>query len=173
MSMRTLEAVIAQILEDEGGIGDVGDGKGLTRFGQTSGWLEDHDFIPPRTVEQAYRNYEAWLTQKTKLGLLIEISPYIGYLIADWAVLSGVKPAVKGLQRELGVDDDGIIGPVTLNALRTADPAALSRGVLAAHEVFIGDLLAAETDAKGNPIDRRQFAKSWTRRHARQIRRLP
>lgn len=43
----------------------------------------------------------------------------------DMAVNSGVKPAIRTLQKAAGVDDDGIIGPVTLQALGSMHPARL------------------------------------------------
>jgi len=42
--------------------------------------------------------------------------------IFDYAVNSGVRSAVRSAQRVLGVIDDGIVGPQTLNALNAADP---------------------------------------------------
>jgi lysozyme family protein len=171
--MKRLHEVITQILEDEGGIAQLPGEPFITRFGQTPDWLDQHDFIPPKTVEQAYANYVAWLTRKTKISLICDIAPYVGYLIADWAVLSGEAVAVKALQRELKVEDDGIIGPETLGALRLVNQGVIARGVLAAHNDFVGTLVAATKDAKGNPVDRRKFVRSWNSRIARQIRRLP
>lgn len=41
----------------------------------------------------------------------------IKFDLFDMAVNSGVKTAIRTLQRTVGVDDDGILGPVTLQAV--------------------------------------------------------
>lgn len=40
----------------------------------------------------------------------------------DMAVNSGVKPAIRTLQKSVGVDDDGVIGPVTMQAINSMNP---------------------------------------------------
>lgn len=41
----------------------------------------------------------------------------VKFSLFDMAVNSGVKPAIRCLQRAAGVDDDGALGPITLQAV--------------------------------------------------------
>jgi len=50
------------------------------------------------------------------------------------------------LQRALGVDDDGIIGPLTLAAVRRTDPALLARDMILERLDFYRAIVAARPD---------------------------
>lgn len=106
--------VIAKILSDEGGIADVGDGKGLTSHGQTPDWLKRYGLPFPETPAQAATNYERWL-EITRIDAVVGWDVTVGHLVADWAIHSGETPAVRALQRAIGVTPDGRLGPVTLD----------------------------------------------------------
>ena len=54
----------------------------------------------------------------------------------DCAVNAGIPQASKFLQRALGVDDDGRIGPVTLSAIRDYDADVLAVLAIAEREHF-------------------------------------
>lgn len=162
-----LDAVIARILEHEGGVKDVGDGKGVTRFGQTPDWLDDHGFVPPSTAADAATNYETWFRQ-TGLAALIERDPIAGYLVADFAVHGGLVTALKALQRALGVRDDGVLGPVTrARFTEVAGRPQLARRLLAERMRHTGVLLASLK------VDRRQWAHGWLNRLADLVETLP
>lgn len=162
-----VETIIALVLDDEGGINDLGDGKGLTRFGQTPGWLEDNGFRPPLNPTEAANNYRVWMA-RTKLDRLAEVDLTIGHLVTDDAVHAGVGDAVRRLQTALvGVTVDGIIGPLTLDAVRRADLSQLGKNVLAAKLEHRGKLLGSLR------TDRRRFAENWLHRLAKQVRGLP
>lgn len=51
------------------------------------------------------------------------MSPSLDYVHFDGCVNHGIKQASKFLQRALGVEDDGAIGPKTLSAVRQDDAA--------------------------------------------------
>jgi lysozyme family protein len=70
-------------------------------------------------------------------------------------VNSGVRQAVRWLQRAVGVADDGVIGPVTLAAVRERDPQALAANMLGQRLRFMTDLSTWQT-----------FGKGWARRVA-------
>jgi len=73
----------------------------------------------------------------------------------DTAVNSGVKTAVKLLQRAVGEVDDGVIGPRTLTAINSMPaPRLVAR--------FNGTRLAYMTDLPTWPA----FGKGWSRRIA-------
>lgn len=73
----------------------------------------------------------------------------------DAAVNSGVGQAVKFLQRAAGVQDDGVIGPRTLSAVRAMDPQLLDKRLS-------GYRLRFMTELKNWP----PFAKGWAARIA-------
>ncbi|MEY4250946.1 MAG: hypothetical protein RJA87_2579 [Pseudomonadota bacterium] len=81
--------------------------------------------------------------------------------LLDMAVNSGVKVAIKTLQRAAGVNDDGLIGPTTLSALSQSDPKALQAR-------FNGARLMMMTDLETWP----SFGKGWARRIAANLLRV-
>lgn len=76
----------------------------------------------------------------------------------DMAVNSGVKPAVKTLQRAVGEVDDGILGPRTIQAAQSVPgPRLVAR--------FNGHRLQFMTDLKTWD----SFGKGWARRIAENL----
>ncbi len=84
-----------------------------------------------------------------------ELPPALRYAVFDAAVNSGNGQAIKWLQRAVGVEDDGRIGPATLTAARAAAPDFALRRMLALRLRFM-------TDLKVWP----SFARGWSRRIA-------
>lgn len=165
MSDQAVSHVIDRILLHEGGITDLGDGKGVTRFGQTPGWLEDWGFVPPASAADAAANYAEWMS-RVGLDRVCYRDEDLGYALTDWAVHSGHRIAIAALQQLLGVTRDGRIGPVTLAAIDDAPRRTLLQGLIAARIRFTGHLLA---DAI---VDRRRWASGWLNRLADQVARL-
>jgi lysozyme family protein len=161
----TITDVVDRILEDEGGVADAGDGKGITRFGQTPQWLADYNLPTPSTPEQARANYVAWLT-KTGVAKVIEKDGFVGWVVADAAVHFGLTAAIKLLQRALGITADGVLGPQTLGAV-PVDSKTFARRIVANKGMEYGRLLASTS------VDRRLWAKGWLARLGRQIAALP
>lgn len=114
-----MEGVIRRVMRAEGGVADVGDGKGITRWGQTPQWLEDFGLPTPETADQAFLNYATWMTM-TGLNVIADLDGTLGSAVVDWAVHSGHTVAIRGLQRALGVAADGVIGPDTKRAIFTS-----------------------------------------------------
>lgn len=163
----TIHDVITKILEDEGGIADVHDGKGVTRFGQTPQWLDDNGLVPPSSAADAAANYEAWM-QRVGLTAICERDGFVGWIVTDMAVHSGLTQAVKTLQRALGVTDDGAMGPQTRQRFEAvAGQPMLARKLVAERVKFVGSLLASTS------VDRRKWARGWMNRLARQIEAIP
>lgn len=80
----------------------------------------------------------------------------IDYAVFDFAVNSGVNRALKYLQRLVGVDPDGVIGLITLNAVETANrnnEEALISQYCANRMAFLRSLPTFSV-----------FGKGWTRR---------
>lgn len=165
MTKTARDEIIARVLEREGGVKDVGDGKGLTRYGQTPGWLQQFNLRPPSNASEAADNYATWLSD-TRLDRVIgDAADTLADAVIDWAVHSGHVTPVKALQVALGVTADGAIGPGTLAALATQDRRALAAHVIAARAELLGRLVAGQ---HGNV----RFIKGWMNRLGEHIRAL-
>lgn len=77
----------------------------------------------------------------------------------DASVNCGFGRAVKCLQRHVGVDDDGVMGPVTCGAFRRLADYDLARGVIEERELFYRRLANQRPAMK-------KFLKGWLNRAA-------
>jgi lysozyme family protein len=161
----TIDQIIQSVLDEEGGIKDVGDGKGLTRYGQTPQWLSDNGFKKPESRDEAGINYAVWMG-RTKLMRVCERDWYVGWLVTDFGVHGGEHASARILQKALGVVVDGLIGPKTLGAI-PIDSTKFRRKLLAAFNSEYYRLLGSDK------VDRRQWANGWGNRIARKIEALP
>ena len=81
----------------------------------------------------------------------------VAEMLADWAVNSGVRPAVKGVQGLLGVRQDGIVGDMTIAAMNGEDPQRLFYDIKAARKQYYMDIVERKaSNAK--------FLKGWLNR---------
>jgi len=162
--MTPLDALIDKLLDREGGIADVGDGKGVTSWGQTPAWLAEFNLSVPENREQAASNYLIWLEE---IGLKPLLTPWddLADILLDIAVMSSAQKAVKALQSALGVPVDGVLGPRTMAALSGSDRRQLARNVIAWDIEYQGRVI---TD---NP-QRAEYAAGWAKRMAAHVRRL-
>lgn len=76
----------------------------------------------------------------------------------DCAVNSGVRQAVKLLQRAAGADDDGVLGPRTMMSIGSMDPYRLAAR-------FAGHRLDLLNDLPTWPA----FGRGWTQRIAENL----
>lgn len=88
-----------------------------------------------------------------------KLPPAVAFQAFDAAVNHGIGNAVRWLQRAAGVADDGVIGPVTLAAIRKAEPADLVLRFNAVRLEFYANLSTFPT-----------FGRGWTRRVAGNLR---
>ncbi len=160
-----VQAVIERILVREGGVADVGDGAGVTRWGQTSSWLASYGLPVPTTRAEAAANYARWMSI-VHLDVVCDFDLELGDDVCDAAVNEGVLPAVESLQRPLGVGVDGAIGPNTIAAMMKADPHVLRGAVLAEDIQYHGRLIAKA------PSQFARYAAGWANRQAEKVRRL-
>jgi lysozyme family protein len=113
---------LANVLQSEGGFSnDPKDPGGATNKGITQAVYDSYRscntqplqsvrFISDAEVRAIYRaNY--WDAAKCD-----QLPAGVSYIVFDGSVNSGVSQSSKWLQRALGVDDDGQIGPKTLSA---------------------------------------------------------
>lgn len=84
-----------------------------------------------------------------------ELPEGVRYAVFDAAVNSGVKQAVKWMQRAVGATDDGVIGPQTLRLVNAAPPDRVARQMLGVRLRFMTDLPTWPA-----------FGKGWARRIA-------
>ncbi|MDH5244855.1 MAG: hypothetical protein OEW98_00275 [Betaproteobacteria bacterium] len=156
--MRTVDDLLWAVIEREGGIADVGDGAGVTRFGQTPGWLDTFGYPPPTTAVEALDNYRRWLHDTGLLAVCEPVDP-LAECVVDWAVHAGHPRAIRSLQAVLGVRPDGVLGPLTRAALARADRRRLACYVVADRVRHFGRLLSREAET-------RRFAAGWANRIA-------
>jgi len=151
--------LIQRVLDREGGIRDVGDGKGVTRFGQTPGWLQEFGLEAPNTEVEAAVNYAKWLVM-TGLDAVTSSADSAADFTIDFAVHSGHVPAIKALQRALGVSADGTVGPKTRAALDGAQRVSLAFQVISEEMRYQGRAIT------NHPARHAQYAHGWANRNA-------
>jgi lysozyme family protein len=144
------------LLKHEGGYSDhAADPGGKTRYGITEavarevGYRGEMRELPLELAKRIYRE-RYWDAVKAD-----QLPSTVRYLVFDAAVNSGVGQAARWLQRAVKVKDDGVIGPMTLMAVKQSNPEALARRVLAQRLRFMSGL--ANWPA---------FSRGWARRIA-------
>lgn len=124
--MKVFDVWLRKILRLEGGFvchpndrgGATNKGITLAVFKEFFGYAMDVDDLRNITDDQAGKIYRELYWDKVRADD-IECGA-VAYLLADFAVNSGVKTAVKAVQRIVGVEDDGIMGRITLGAVNAA-----------------------------------------------------
>ncbi len=64
----------------------------------------------------------------------------LDFALLDFAVNSGPRRAIKELQQEMGIKDDGIIGGMTLKAIKRFDTKSLIDGLASQRLSFLKNL---------------------------------
>jgi lysozyme family protein len=169
MTPEAQDVIIGRVIQREGGVNDVGDGKGVTRWGQTQGWLDQFNLPTPETPEDAAENYRAWL-RLTKLDAVIaDRADAFADFVIDFAVHSGHQTAIRAMQQAIGkVTVDGVIGPKTIAHLQFFNDDLESR------QIFAVRVMALRIKFQGNiitqdPHQHARFARSWGKRNAEML----
>lgn len=130
-----------KLLKHEGGYSDhAADPGGKTRYGVTEavarevGYRGDMRELPIELAQRIYKDLYWDAVQAENLP------PDVRYIVFDGAVNSGVSQSVKWLQRACGVNDDGVIGPVTIRAASALHAEGLKRRILAQRLRFMAKL---------------------------------
>ena len=140
--------IIDEILRREGSIftNKPADRGGATKFGITQKTLGAYRGRPA-TVEDVMR-----LTEPEARSIYfmvyvrgpgfnrIEDADLMG-LVIDCAVNHGQNRTTKWIQKIVGVQEDGILGPVTADAINKHDPAVLYKKLLARRVRFYGEII--------------------------------
>lgn len=144
------------LLGHEGGFVDhPSDPGGATRWGVTERVARANGYSGPMQeypVEHARKVYRKLYWDAMRCD---ELPPALRYPAFDAAVNSGTRQATLWLQRAVGADPDGVIGPQTLAAAQATDADQIARRML-------GDRLQFMTDLKTWPV----FGRGWARRIA-------
>ena len=121
----TINDVIDGVLEQEGeGVppyADPDDLGGRTRWGISERAHPDAWKAGPPTQEMARQIYARQYVAPFDGLRDVNIDERVRVALIDDAVLSGVKTSIRNLQRVLGVEMDGWIGPETISAAIRAD----------------------------------------------------
>lgn len=160
--------IIDRIIEREGGyINHPSDRGGATKYGITIKTLSSH-----RGQEQVPYDVEN-LTKKEARDIYqqnyIEKPQFYRFndkklieLLVDAGVHSGVSRAAEWLQHAVGVPADGIIGPVTIRAVNTADSLRLRKKFTAMRMRHLAHLMRRDES-------QRVFAAGWMNRMAEMV----
>lgn len=129
------------LLKHEGGYSDHGaDPGGKTRFGITEavarevGYRGDMRELPLDLAKRIFKD-KYWDAVKAD-----QLPAAVRYAVFDAAVNSGPGQSAKWLQRALGVVDDGVIGPKTINAANATNPDSLRMRLLGQRLRFMAGL---------------------------------
>lgn len=126
--MTRLERAIGYVLDDEGGyVNDAADPGGETNFGISR---RAYPMLPIAylTRADAMTIYARDYWGPAGCG---QLPPALAYVVLDTAVNLGVSRAVRLLQRALGVAQDGVIGPLTVDAAQQQDQDETTAKLLA------------------------------------------
>lgn len=154
--MITFDEAFERLIGHEGGYSDNPNDPGkITMYGVTeavarANGYKGHMKLLPLSVAKAIYKSSYW--DKARCD---DLPDAVRFDTFDAAVNSGVGQAVKFLQRAAGVQDDGVIGPKTLSAVRAMDPQLLDKRIS-------GYRLRFMTELKNWP----PFAKGWAARIA-------
>lgn len=138
------------LIGHEGGyVNDPQDPGGETKFGISKRSYPALD-IANLTLEQAKEIYlrDYWAPASAAPDV-------IKFDLFDMAVNSGVETAVRMLQRAVGTGEDGVLGPITLQAANSMNPMRLALRFNAARLRFYTSLAIWP-----------RFGKGWARRIA-------
>lgn len=150
------DAAINRILAHEGGyVNHPKDPGGETNWGISKRSYPNLD-IKHLTRDQAIAIYKRDYWDRIQGDVL----PHsLAFQVLDFAINSGVGTAIRKLQSAAGVPEDGVLGPLTLSAIKSFSDADLS-------QLLIAERLEFYTSLSTFP----SFGRGWTRRLAKNIR---
>jgi lysozyme family protein len=103
--------------------------KGISRRAHPNweGWkLIDQKKPVPEDIVRRFYYDQFWLPLRCE-----EMPAPVGEYLFDFAVNTGIRQAVKTIQMAAGVAADGILGPITMGAIRRSDVQVLMYKFLA------------------------------------------
>ena len=153
------EQCMGWLLEHEGGyVNHPSDPGGETNFGVTRAVYEQYagrqvmdGEMEGLTHDDVYPIYKENYWNRLRAD---DLSSGVDFCTFDWGVNSGVSRAAKALQRIVGVEQDGGIGPMTLQAVLEVEPAEIIEQMRHMRDGFYRDLSTFDT-----------FGRGWLRRN--------
>jgi len=143
---------IGRILAHEGGyVNDPRDPGGETNWGISKRSYPRVD-IKNLSRKEAVEIYRRDFWNKLQCD---KLPPAVAFQLMDAAINHGHKNAVRWLQRAINVNEDGIVGPVTLFYANRLPPALLALAFNSARLDFYASLKTFHT-----------YARGWSRRVA-------
>ena len=165
MSRDRIHHMIDGIIRREGGfVNHKSDRGGPTNMGITQGTLAAYrgtaitiDDVKNLTREEAFKIY--WRDYVREPGFDLIHSDSLAEHLVDIGVLHGPARAAKWLQQAIGVNADGVIGPVTLKAVNEGTLLAeeISKSLAVFRIRFMGRLIS-------NDHSQAPFAAGWLNR---------
>lgn len=167
-----IDEIITDVLKAEGWdtfTNHPADRGGPTKWGITQkAWAEwrDRDVtveeVQQITEPQARDFYESLYIVGPRFNQLPE---RLQAMVVDCGVNHGVVRAAKWVQRAVGAEQDGMIGPVTLTAVQNANHLAVYLSVCAHRQRFYSKLVSKDPTQL-------VFLKGWTNRAMKWVDRL-
>ena len=155
MSVKFL-TIINRVLGHEGGyVNDRNDPGGETNWGISKRSYPNvriKELTRNQAISIYYRDF--WLRSGCE-----QFEDGVGYQLLDSAINSGISQSIRFLQRAAGVADDGMLGPVSKNAITSMKEANLIM-------LFNAERLEFMTKLKNWP----NHGKGWARRIAQNLR---
>lgn len=153
------DKALSAVLVHEGGyVNHPRDPGGATNRGVTQtvydDWRVTHG-LPERSVK-AITDAEVMAVYRQNYWNRVkgdELPSGVDYAVFDFAVNSGISRAIRYLQTAAGVESDGVIGPMTLEAVRAMSAPGLIDRLCDERLAFLKRLPIFDT-----------FGKGWTRR---------
>ena len=152
-SLRTLGTRSGINLSACGYVDDPTDTGGETKYGVSKNNNPDLDIYRLNWVRAKERFFENYWSP----GKCDEIENRIAVLHFDGCVNHGVGQASKFLQRAVGAEDDGVVGPQTIELVNRADPVTVCNSICDQREQFYYNIVA------DNP-SQEKYIDGWIRR---------
>lgn len=160
---------------EQGFVDNPADRGGPTKWGVTLGLLADLRPGASRSDVLALSQGEARDILQSQFivhpGFSVILNPVLRWVVVDAAVNHGPLQAKRLLQRAMGVKDDGVLGPQTLNALFQANQAKLAIRVCTERARLYAAITTGNLEDKdhdGIP-DNLEMLRGWTDRAMDQI----
>lgn len=147
---------IERVLGHEGGyVNDPDDPGGETKWGISKRSYPDLN-IASLTRQQAIAlyNLDFWIPAR-----IAALPDSVAYQALDFAVNSGIQPAIMALQRAAGAAPDGYVGPITIAAIQRKS----SHDLLV---LYLAERLEYMTNLRNWP----HAGRGWARRIAKNLR---
>jgi len=153
------EQCMGWLLEHEGGyVNHPSDPGGETNFGVTRAVYEQYagrqvmdGEMEGLTHDDVYPIYRENYWNRVRGD---DLPSGVDWSVFDWGVNSGTSRAAKALQRIAGVEQDGGIGPMTLQAVLEVEPAEIVEQMHHMRDGFYRSLSTFDT-----------FGRGWIRRN--------